>query len=67
MGAAPEAAIPGRALALPGGETLQRRLRTGETPVVAYVREDRLFLDLRTVASAELEPLAERLRGLAES
>jgi L-seryl-tRNA(Ser) seleniumtransferase len=48
-GSAPERPIPGEALALPGGDQLLARLRAGEPPVVAYLREDRVLLDLRTV------------------
>lgn len=48
-GSAPERPIPGLALALPGGDGLLVRLRAGDPPVVGYVREDRVILDLRTV------------------
>jgi L-seryl-tRNA(Ser) seleniumtransferase len=48
-GSAPERPIPGEAIAIPGGDGLLWRLRTGETPVVGYVREGRVILDLRTV------------------
>lgn len=48
-GSAPERPVPGEALALPGGESLLGRLRTGRPPVVGYVRDDRVVLDLRTV------------------
>jgi L-seryl-tRNA(Ser) seleniumtransferase len=55
-GAAPERPIPGEALALPGDEGLFRRLRQGEPPVVGYLREGLLMLDLRTVDPAD-DPL----------
>jgi L-seryl-tRNA(Ser) seleniumtransferase len=48
-GSAPEAPIPGFALALPGDPEVLARLRAGEPPVVGYLREGRLLLDLRTV------------------
>ncbi len=48
-GAAPERPIPGEALALPGDSELLYRLRQGDPPVVGYIREGRLILDLRTV------------------
>src|SRR5688572_613193 len=57
-GSAPEAPIPGQVLALPGSERLQRRLRQGDPPVVGYLREERLILDLRTVDPADDEALA---------
>ena len=49
-GSAPEAPIPGEALALAGDDALLARLRQGEPPVVGYLRQGRLMLDLRTVA-----------------
>ena len=49
-GSAPEVPIPGEALALPGDDALLARLRQGDPPVVGYLRQDRLHLDLRTVA-----------------
>jgi L-seryl-tRNA(Ser) seleniumtransferase len=56
-GAAPEAPIPGEALALPATADLAGRLRSGDPAVVGYVRDGKLILDLRTVdpgADAEL-------------
>ena len=55
-GAAPEKPIPGEALALPGDDDLFRRLRHGDPPVVGYIREGLLMLDLRTV-DPEDDPL----------
>jgi L-seryl-tRNA(Ser) seleniumtransferase len=52
-GAAPDRAIAGRALSLAGGERLLRSLRRGTPPVVGYVRDDRVILDLRTVDPAD--------------
>jgi L-seryl-tRNA(Ser) seleniumtransferase len=49
-GSAPEAPIPGEALTLPGDDALLARLRQGDPPVVGYLRQDLLHLDLRTVA-----------------
>jgi L-seryl-tRNA(Ser) seleniumtransferase len=48
-GSAPEAGIPAEAVALPADDELLRRLRAGDPPVVAYQKEGRLVLDLRTV------------------
>jgi L-seryl-tRNA(Ser) seleniumtransferase len=48
-GSAPEAPIPGLALALPDEPEISRRLSSGPLPVVGYLREGRLLLDLRTV------------------
>ncbi len=41
-GSAPEAPIPGEALALPGDDALLARLRLGDPPVVGYLRQDQL-------------------------
>jgi L-seryl-tRNA(Ser) seleniumtransferase len=56
-GAAPEAPIPGEALALAGSDALLARLRAGEPPVVGYLHGGRLVLDLRTVDPADDEAL----------
>ncbi|MCM2270913.1 MAG: L-seryl-tRNA(Sec) selenium transferase [Thermoanaerobaculia bacterium] len=56
-GAAPDAAVVGEALALPGDDDLALRLRTGEPAVVGYLRDGRLILDLRTVDPADDDAL----------
>jgi L-seryl-tRNA(Ser) seleniumtransferase len=56
-GSAPEAPIPGEALALAGDEGLLARLRRGDPPVVGYLRQGRLLLDLRTVDAGDDELL----------
>ena len=61
-GSAPEAPIPGEALALPGDDALLARLRLGEPPVVGYLRQGRLLLDLRTVGAGDDEALAAAVR-----
>ncbi|HEY6324755.1 MAG TPA: L-seryl-tRNA(Sec) selenium transferase, partial [Thermoanaerobaculia bacterium] len=61
-GSAPEAPIPGEALALPGGDELLARLRLGEPPVIGYLHHGRLLLDLRTVAPEDDEPLVAAVR-----
>ena len=48
-GAAPEAPIDGLAVALPGAQELLARLRAGEPPIIGYIREDEVVVDLRTV------------------
>ena len=69
-GSAPEAPIPGEALALPGSSALLARLRRGRPPhppVVGYLREGRLLLDLRTVDPEDDEALVGAVRAaLAE-
>lgn len=61
-GSAPERPIPGLALALPGGDALLARLRAGDPPVVGYMREDRVILDLRTVDPEDDPELVEAVR-----
>ncbi len=48
-GSAPDRALPGEVLALPGSQSLCQRLRNAETPVVGRLRHGDLLLDLRTV------------------
>lgn len=56
-GAAPEKPIPGEALALPGDSGLLERLRAGEPPLIGYLREGALILDLRTIDPDDDEAL----------
>jgi len=62
-GSAPEAPIPGEALALAADNDLDRRLRLGEPAVVGYVRDGKVMLDLRTVAEEDDEALLAALRA----
>ena len=61
-GAAPEAPIPGEALALQAGDQLQHLLRSGDPAVVSYLRDGRLMLDLRTIATADDGVLVDAVR-----
>jgi len=61
-GSAPEAPIPGEALALAGGDELLARLRLGDPPVIGYQHRGRLLLDLRTVAPEDDEELLGAVR-----
>lgn len=58
-GAAPERPIPGEALALPGDSHRLERLRHGKPPVVGYIRDGLLILDLRTIDPDDDEALVE--------
>ncbi len=51
-------------VSLVGGSVtdLAARLRADDPPVIGYVRDDRLFLDLRTVAAGELRHVEAALR-----
>jgi L-seryl-tRNA(Ser) seleniumtransferase len=59
-GSAPEEPVPGEALALPADDALLAallaKLRRGDPPVVGYLHQGRLILDLRTV-DPEDDPL----------
>ncbi|MBZ0113729.1 MAG: L-seryl-tRNA(Sec) selenium transferase [Thermoanaerobaculia bacterium] len=56
-GAAPDAAVVGVGVSLPTWKGQLEALRLGEPAVVAYVRQDRLIVDLRTVESDDDEAL----------
>ena len=63
-GALPLQAIPTRVLAIRGAESagvLEERLRRGEPPVLVRVKEDRVLVDLRTVAPSEETALRQAL------
>jgi len=62
-GSAPEAPIAGEALALPGGDELLARLSQGAPPVIGYLRQGRLLLDLRTVAVEDDDLLIAAVRA----
>jgi L-seryl-tRNA(Ser) seleniumtransferase len=62
-GSAPEVPIPGEALSLPGDDALLARLRRGRPPVMGYLRQGRLMLDLRTVGSEDDEALIAAIRS----
>jgi L-seryl-tRNA(Ser) seleniumtransferase len=56
-GSAPGTTLPSRAVAVKAAgisaDQILRRLRAWETPVVARVEDDRVLLDLRTVAAEQ--------------
>lgn len=62
-GALPLEEIASVAVAISGSEVdvLAKRLRENDPPVVGYVREDRLFLDLRTLWPDDLKTVAEAI------
>jgi len=66
-GAAPERPVAGAALALPGDSSLLERLRAGEPPVVGYINEGRLILDLRTVDPQDDELLVRAVNAATAS
>jgi len=48
-------------------EQLAERMRAGEPSVLGYVKDDRLFLDMRTVREEELEQLASAIQKAIHS
>ena len=66
-GSAPEAGIPAAAATLPADDGLLSRLRLGEPPVVAYQRDGRLVLDLRTLDPSDDGLLIEAVLRAQES
>ena len=52
-GSAPERPVRGTAVSLPYRSGMRSLLGDGDPPVVGYVREQRLVLDLRTVDPAD--------------
>jgi L-seryl-tRNA(Ser) seleniumtransferase len=65
-GALPLQALPTRVIALRPLKTsaanLEKRLRNGDPPVIARVKEEEVLLDLRTVAKTEESALIEGVR-----
>ncbi len=59
-GALPLAELPSFACAVE--ETLADRLRAGDPPVIALVRDGRTLLDVRALADAEVDEVAEAVR-----
>jgi L-seryl-tRNA(Ser) seleniumtransferase len=62
-GAAPDTVLPGPVVRLTVAhpDALAAALRGGEPPVIVRIADDRVIVDLRTVADTDDEPLAARL------
>jgi L-seryl-tRNA(Ser) seleniumtransferase len=66
-GAFPTARIPSIALAIAGhADTIERRLRLGEPPVIARVADRRVLVDLRAIFPSEDGDLVAALRAAME-
>ncbi|MBN1560806.1 L-seryl-tRNA(Sec) selenium transferase [candidate division KSB1 bacterium] len=66
-GALPLEKLPGFALVLTPGTTadeLAQRLRSGRTPVVGYIQDNRVWLDCRTILAEEVGEVVATLNGL---
>jgi L-seryl-tRNA(Ser) seleniumtransferase len=65
-GSLPGAVVPGVGVALASrgatADELEERLRRAPTPVIARVADDRVILDLRSVADEELPALTRLVR-----
>ena len=66
-GATPEQSLPTCLIAIRTANVVEaeRRLRTGEPPVIARIEDERLLLDLRTVFPEEEGELAAALQALS--
>ena len=64
-GALPLENIPSRAVAISGGDilTLSAALRRHDPPVVGYVRDNRLFLDVRTLSDREVGIVSDAIKS----
>lgn len=67
-GALPLERIPSVAVVLKSqtisADQLARRMRTGEPPVIGYIQDDQVFLDMRTVFEEQVATIAGRLEDL---
>ena len=63
-GALPLENIPSVAVAISGGDilSLSNRLRRHDPPVICYVRDNRLFLDLRTIRDDEVRIVGDAVK-----
>ena len=66
-GALPLKTIPSIAVAVSGPancEEYQKQLRNFRTPIIAYIRNDRLLINLRTVFESDINELIDALNSL---
>jgi L-seryl-tRNA(Ser) seleniumtransferase len=66
-GSLPEERIASRALVLSlpmGAEAAAMHLRASEPPVIGRIKEDKLWLDMLTVADEELQALATAVKAV---
>ena len=63
-GALPLENIPSVAVAISGGDilSLSNKLRRHDAPVICYVRDDQLFLDLRTIGVDEVSIVGDAVK-----
>ena len=65
-GSAPMVRLPGWAVAVSDGsrsaDSIERRLRKADVPVIARIHDDRLLLCVRTIFENEFDLVAEALK-----
>ncbi len=65
-GSTPEQALPTWLIAIDGDAvSMEKRLRAGDPPVIARIADDRLVLDLRTVAAEQDAAIMAALQALS--
>ena len=69
-GALPMLPLPGRALALRSlrlsAEALAHQLRTSATPILGRIEQDRVLLEMRTLADADIPVLASAIAAISQ-
>jgi L-seryl-tRNA(Ser) seleniumtransferase len=67
-GALPLETLPSAALVLKSSslsaDDLSRRLRTGEPPIIGYIQDDEVYLDMRTVFEEQVGGVVGRGEGV---
>ena len=66
-GSTPDQVLPTRVVVIdvPNPNAFEKRLRNGEPPVVARIEQDKIILDMRTVAPGEIEALIAAVKTAA--
>lgn len=70
-GALPMRPLPGRAVALRhlrlSAEAFAHRLRTGPTPILGRIENNRVLLEMRTLADEDVHPLSARIHAASRT
>ena len=68
-GAMPTAAMPSWAVVLAGksADAIDRALRAAPTPIIARIEDGKLWLDVRTIADADVAEIAAAVAALARA
>ena len=67
-GSTPDQVLPTWVVAIevPNPNAFEKRLRLAEPPVIARIEQDRIVLDMRTVAEFEIDALIAAVRRVAQ-